>query len=181
MKRQYEESISIPNGIDCLVEGKNIKCKKDSKEISRKLDLNSIEIQIKDNKLILKAVRGTKRELKVMMSFLAHLNNMFKGLSEKFSYSLEACNVHFPMTLKLEKGRLVINNFLGERVPRYAKILPGVDVDLDGVKITVSSNNKEQAGHTAANIEKATKVRGRDRRVFQDGIFITSKPGEESK
>lgn len=45
--------------------------------------------------------------------------------------------------------------------------------------IKIESFNKEAAGQTAANIEKTTMVRAKDRRVFQDGIFITEKYGKE--
>ena len=47
---------------------------------------------------------------------------MFSGLQNKFVYKLEACNVHFPMTIKIEQGFLIINNFLGEKIPRKAKM-----------------------------------------------------------
>jgi large subunit ribosomal protein L6 len=62
---------------------------------------------------------------------------------------------------------------------RKAKIIDDADVDIDNEIITVTANNCETAGQTAANFEKATWIRLRDRRIFQDGIFITSKPGRE--
>jgi large subunit ribosomal protein L6 len=44
--------------------------------------------------------------------------------------------------------------------------------------VTVSGSDREKVGQTAANIEMACKIKKRDRRVFQDGIYIVSK-GEE--
>ena len=83
------------------------------------------------------------------------------------------------MTVKIEGSKLIINNFLGEKEKRFASIVPGVKVDVKGQQIILSGADVESVGQSAANIEKATWVANRDRRVFQDGIFITSKDGEE--
>ena len=111
-----------------------------------------------------------------MRAQLAHLKNIFLGLNERFVYELEVCNVHFPMTVKVDGSKLIINNFLGEKVPRVAQIVSGVEVKIEGSKIKLMSVDIEKAGQTAANIEKASTVRNKDRRIFQDGIFITKKP-----
>ncbi len=176
MKKQIEETLVIPEGIECIYENKTLVCKKDSTELSRKINLPKIEIEIKKNSLSFSCKKASKNEIKEIKSLMAHLNNMFFGLNGKFVYKLEACNVHFPMNLKLENDYLVVSNFLGESTPRKAKILPNVEVKIKGHEITVSSIDLELAGQTASNIEKATKIKERDRRVFQDGIYITEKP-----
>jgi large subunit ribosomal protein L6 len=79
---------------------------------------------------------------------------------------------HFPIKNIVEGNHLVIQNFLGERAPRKADILPDVKVEVKAETITVSGVDKERVGQTAANIERATKVTNRDIRVFQDGIYI---------
>jgi len=81
------------------------------------------------------------------------------------------------MNVKIDGDRVIIKSFLGETTQRIAKILSNASIDIKGNKITVSSNDIEAAGQTAANLEKATRLTGRDRRIFQDGIFITAKPG----
>ena len=51
----------------------------------------------------------------------------------------------------------------------------GVDVKVKGDIVTIEGNDIEHVGQTAANLEKATVVTGRDIRVFQDGVYTISK------
>jgi large subunit ribosomal protein L6 len=80
------------------------------------------------------------------------------------------------MTLAVNGDIFNVNNYFGERVPRAAKILNGVNVKVSNkTEITVSGIDKEAVGQTAANIERCTTIKNRDRRVFQDGIYLLNK------
>jgi large subunit ribosomal protein L6 len=82
---------------------------------------------------------------------------------------------HFPMTVKVTGDKVNIDNFLGERHPRVAKIVGSAKVNVKGDEVTVTGINKEDVGQTMANLEQATKIKGRDPRVFQDGIYLINK------
>lgn len=181
MKKSITQSIEVPNGVDAKVESGFLILRKGSTELRRPIAIPGISTKVADGKVTFLADRGNKNELKKIMSLMAHSRNLLAGLNKKFIYKLQSCNVHFPMTLKVEKDKLLINNFLGEKKPRTAVILPGVEVKVSGANITVTGHDKESTGQTAANLEKATKIRNRDRRIFQDGIFITDKALEEAQ
>jgi len=172
------EEIEIPNGISASIEDKKIILKKGNEEVSRNPN-PKIKIEVKDNKIILSSERATRKEKKVFGSIKAHIKNMINGFDNKFKYKLQVASVHFPMTLSHDKNtnELVVKNFLGEKKDRRLKILPGVDVKINKDIVELESNDIEKAGQSATNIEKGTKIRFRDRRVFQDGIFIIEKPG----
>jgi len=176
MRRKLERKIQIPTGITCEVIENKVICKKDSLELSREIPIPGTKVLISQNEILISNEKGNKNDYKKIVSLSIHLKNILSGLEDPFIYKLESCNVHFPTSLKIEGDKLEISNFLGEKVKRYAEILPGVNVDIKGPNITLSSHNLESAGQTAANFEKATKVRGRDPRVFQDGIYIVEKP-----
>ena len=81
------------------------------------------------------------------------------------------------MTVNHQSNEIIIKNFLGEKIDRKSKVLEGVNVSIDKDIITLSGNDIELVGQTAANLEKTTKIKNRDRRRFQDGIFLIEKSG----
>jgi large subunit ribosomal protein L6 len=177
MNQDIEKIIELPLDVEASLNEKEFVVKgKNNKTIKRNFNLGKLKLSIKDKKVLITAKKATKREAKVAGSIEAHIKNMIKGIKEDFVYKLEICNVHFPMTVKLDKDKFFVKTFLGESKDRVARIMPDTNVEIKGSEVIVSSPNIENAGQTAANIEKSTKVRNRDRRVFQDGIFITSKP-----
>jgi large subunit ribosomal protein L6 len=177
MKRKISETIEIPSGIQCQFAHNTLSLHKGQTVLKRKMDLPQLIVKIDSNKLVFECEKGNKTEYKTIYTLVAHVKNMIQGLEEPFVYRLESANVHFPMTMKVSGSQLIINNFLGEKTPRTADIYPNVKLDISGQKITITSADVEAAGQTAANIEKATRVPNRDRRIFQDGIYITEKPG----
>jgi large subunit ribosomal protein L6 len=177
-KAILEEDIEIPSGINAVVEGDEIIMAKDNVAIRKKIN-SMVEVKIDGNKIKLSCGRATKREKKIFGSLKAHIKNMTEGLGNKWTYKLQIATVHFPVTASIDKdsNEFVLKNFLGEKKDRRMKLTPGVDVKINKDVIELSSADVEKAGQTAADLEKLTKVRNRDRRIFQDGIFIIEKPG----
>jgi len=182
VKKDLREEIEVPEGINVSIEGNKIIMKKDNNELKRELSAR-IKTIFEGNKIILESKQATKNQRKMFGTIKAHISNMIKGLTEKFQYKLQIANVHFPMTAELDKDKneLIVKNFLGEKTDRRIKLVDGVDVKIDKENIELESIDIEKAGQCAANIEKGTRVRNKDRRIFQDGIFITEKPGRRFK
>ncbi len=176
MRNKYDVKLQIPEGVSCKVEGKIIICSRGNVSVPRKITEHNVSVKVSGNEILIGCAKANKKDVANVNSHVAHLENIFVGLKEPFSYELEICNVHFPMTVKVDGNKFVINNFLGEKVPRSADIVEGVNVKVQGNKVLVLCADIEKAGQTSANIEKAARVTKKDRRIFQDGIFITKKP-----
>ena len=100
---------------------------------------------------------------------------MIKGVTQGFTYKLKIVFVHFPMTVRIEGQRLVIQNFIGERKDREAKIVGDVKVSVEKEDVVVHGVDIEEVAQTAANIQQACKIRKKDLRKFLDGIYVYSK------
>ncbi|MBP1911887.1 50S ribosomal protein L6 [Thermococcus stetteri] len=175
------EEIKIPEGVEVTVEGNTVKVKGPKGELERELKYPGVQIFTEDGKVVIYKEFPRKRDVAIARTFKAHINNMIKGVTEGFKYKLKVVYSHFPMTVKVQGDEVIIENFLGEKNPRRAKILPGVTVKVKGSEIEVEGIDKEAVGQTAANIEQATRITKWDRRVFQDGIYIVEKAGKPIK
>ncbi len=169
----------IPEGVNAKVDGNVLNISGKNGEITRKMNLNKLEFKIFDGKIIIGRKKATKNEKKIINTMAAHIKNMIDGVQKKFEYQLKICFSHFPFTVETKGNEVLIKNFLGEKVPRKVNMLKDVEIKIDKQNITIKSADKELAGQAAANLEEVTKVKNRDRRVFQDGIYITSKAGRE--
>jgi len=179
MKKSLTQKIEIPEGVEAHIVENKLTVKGKEGEISKGFEIGEIDFKIKDKTIILHHEKATKREKKTMNTIAAHIKNMIKGVQEKFTYKLKICFSHFPVTVDVKGDNATIKNFLGEKIPRIVKIPKGVEVNADKTQITITSVDKELAGQAAANFESSTKVKGRDRRVFQDGIHMIEKAGRE--
>lgn len=171
-----EEKIQLPTELSVEYASGVLTIRKGSASTTKKLSHPLIMFAVNNNTITIATKNQKRNYKKILYTYRAHINNMIKGLNENFVYHLKLCAGHFPITIKVDKNKFIISNFLGEKVPRTANILSEATVKIDKEMITVTSSNKEAAGQTAANIERATFIRGRDRRLFQDGIYIVEKP-----
>ena len=179
MKRELSQIIEVPEGIEADIQGNSVIVKGKEGTNERKFDLANLNLEKKGNEIIIGNKKSSKKEKRRMNTIAAHIRNMINGVQKVFEYKLKICFSHFPITVEVKENEALIKNFLGERTPRKAKIPKGAEVKVDKDIVTVTARDIETAGQTAANFETATRIVNRDRRVFQDGIFITSKCGEE--
>ncbi len=175
----YSMEFEIPNGVNVEISGSLLKVKGPKGEVDKKLELtkdlklekldNKIKISTENDRRVVKSLIGTN---------IANIKNAVKGATDGFVYKLKVVYSHFPVTVKVEGRKVLISNFLGERVPRIASIVGKAEVKIEGADITVSGNNLDEVSQTAGNIELTTRITGYDKKVFQDGCYIVSK-GED--
>lgn len=179
VKKKLFQTIKIPEGIEAELEGATLTIKGPEGENKRTFEIPKLVFEKKGDEIIIGNEKATKREKKRMNTISAHIRNMIKGVQEKFEYKLKICFTHFPITVEAKGNEIIIKNFLGEKIPRKVKMPQGVEIKIEKEIITTTSSDKELAGQAAANLEKATRIRMKDRRVFQDGIFIIDKAGRK--
>jgi len=175
-----EKVIEIPNNVEVEVNSFKVKIKGSKGVLERDFSSPLFNKRItmkKENNKIFVSTESDKRKIKAMIGTIeSHLYNMFLGVQEGYSAKLKIVYMHFPFTVKISGKEVLISNFLGEKTSRKAKVIGDCKVEVQNDEIVVTGISKEDVGQTASKLERATRIKQRDRRVFQDGIFITKKP-----
>lgn len=173
---EIHHEVEIPEGVTVTVEnGHHTIIKGPKGELDRAFRYRGVRLQVDDGKVVIHKDLPRREHKAICGTYKAHVQNMIKGVTDGWTYNLKIVYKHFPIKAAVQGNVFVIENFLGERHPRKADILNGVTVQVKGEEVTVEGIDRNAVGQTAANIEMATRVRGRDIRVFQDGIYITNK------
>jgi len=176
---KISHTIDLPEGVSATLAGHDVTLAKDGKSLTREFRHPRLEVRDSSEGIEVFCNLPRRKEKALAGTWAAHLNNMARGLDSGFEYKLKAVYSHFPMTIKVQGNEMTITNLFGEKVPRVAALpwSPGdVEVKVSNkTEVTVTGADREKVGQTAANIERACHIKKRDRRVFQDGIYIVSK------
>ncbi|MCL2510057.1 MAG: 50S ribosomal protein L6 [Methanomassiliicoccaceae archaeon] len=169
---KIESTIAIPDGVTVSMSGNTVKVKGPRGELSRNFAYPSVIVAIGEGEVNVSCEYPRTKDKAMVGTFTAHIKNMIKGVTVGFTYTLKIVFSHFPMKVAVKDNRVEINNYMGGHAPRYADIVGGCKVKVNGADVTVEGNSIEGCGQTAANIERATSRLGFDKRIFQDGIYI---------
>lgn len=175
---RIEHKIAFPDGVSGTLSDGMATLSGPNGSISREFISGRVSLFAEEDAFIIRVDIPRRKEKALAGSWAAHLRNMVRGVTDGFTYHLKALYSHFPMTLAVKGNIFVVNNYFGEKVPRNAALPWASEVKVEvknKVEITVSGVDKEKVGQTAANIERCTTVKKRDRRVFQDGIYLVNK------
>ena len=170
-----ENFVEIPDGLDLKLDGKRVTVSGEKGEVVRDFGHTRPELALEGNRLRVWAVNPKKREASLVNTISTHVRNMIKGVTQGFTYKLKIVFVHFPVTVRVQGSKVTIQNFIGERRPREADIMGSARVSVKGDDVIVEGVDIEDVGQTAANIQRATKIRRKDLRKFLDGIYVYSK------
>ncbi|MFC7201687.1 50S ribosomal protein L6 [Halospeciosus flavus] len=167
---EIPEDVSVEaDRLDLTVEGPN-------GSVTRRLWYPDVSVDVEDDTVVIEAEAEDAKTNATVGTFESHVENMFHGVTEGWEYEMEVHYSHFPMQVSVEGEEVVIENFLGEKAPRRASIRGDTEVQVDGEAVILSGPSIEDVGQTAADIEQLTRVKDKDTRVFQDGVYIVEKP-----
>ncbi len=182
-------AIPIPDEVDATMDHLDLTVSGPNGEVTRRLWYPDVTVTVESvpaeperddgdtvESVVIESTAEDAKTASTMGTFESHVRNAFHGVTEGWTYQMEVFYAHFPMQVSVDGDEVVIENFLGETAPRRAQIYGDTAVAVDGEELTLSGPDIEDVGQTAADIEQLTRVPGKDTRVFQDGVYITSKP-----
>ncbi|HIH39183.1 TPA: 50S ribosomal protein L6 [Candidatus Woesearchaeota archaeon] len=175
---ELKQTVSIPEGVSVALHHNKITAKGQHGEISRIWNEPRITVKVENNQVTISSKNATKKQKRIIATTRAQIRNIVNGVKNGNEYKLKVCASHFPMQIAMEGNTIVIKNFFGEKIPRKTNLPKDVQVKIQGDKISVTGPDVEKVGKTASLIEQTCRIANRDRRVFQDGIFLIEKNGK---
>jgi large subunit ribosomal protein L6 len=159
--------MEIPKGVTVRIDGHKVTVKGPQGETHKSFP-KGVEVKTSGETVDIsasnKALKGTVESV---------IRNMIRGASQGYTRNLKLLYAHFPVTVEVKGSDVTIKNFLGEKQPRKTVLIGNTKIVAKGQSVTVSGPDKEAVGQTIANLRTAMRIRDKDGRIFQDGIYDT--------
>ncbi|MBN1802944.1 MAG: 50S ribosomal protein L6 [Candidatus Lokiarchaeota archaeon] len=174
----FREELEVPKGVKITVsEDHNITVKGPNGEVKKDFShIRGVKISQENGKLIFSAHFPQNKTLALTKTIIHIIQNLITGVQTNYTYVLMVCYSHFPCNVEIKNDEIQVVNFLGERAPRKTKYdKENVKIEVKGDEVFLEGPDKEKLGQIAANIKKCCRIRKKDPRVFQDGVYLYKK------
>ncbi|MDA4125217.1 MAG: 50S ribosomal protein L6 [Thaumarchaeota archaeon] len=167
-----QQAVKMPEGVSVKLEERTLTVKGKLGEAKKHFDKVGVNIGVEGDSVIISPFSKKKKDNVIINTVASLINNMITGVTKGYTYKLKVVYAHFPISVKVKGDEIHVENFVGERSPRIAKIVGSCKASVEGDDVIVKGVSLEDVGQTAANVELATKVKRKDSRIFLDGLYI---------
>ena len=176
IEQEISAEVEAPASVMIKKEGNAIQVKGTFGTVKKDFTKLPATVTVQGNKVKIKPYGTRKRDLAVTNTARSLIAAMIKGVEKGYTYKLKIIFAHFPISVKVKGKELHVENFYGERSARISKIVGyATKVSVVGEDVVIQGPSLENVSQTAANIELSTKTKGKDQRVFLDGLYVYSK------
>jgi len=179
------EEIPIEREVEVRVEGKKVTVKGPLGTVEKDFShVKALDLRKEGDKIVIEGYFLRKREHALVGTIASHIRNMMIGVTRGFRYKMYIVYAHFPISVKVEGDKVIIENFLGSKDRRIAKIVGNVKIKVTRDEVVIEGIDIEAVAQTAANIHLATHLTGKRRLSphgraggpgVLDGIYLYAK------
>ncbi len=164
--------VEIPTGVRASLDSDKLTVSGVLGKVRQDFSKVPVNLSIQGQKISISTHGARRTNRAIINTARSHVQNAIDGVTKGYQYKLKVVFAHFPVTVKVQGKKVLVENFYGERSARIAEIVGDTKVEVQGEDIILNGVSIEDVGQTAANLEQATTVRRKDQRVFLDGVYV---------
>lgn len=170
--QDLDTEVALPEGVSANYKDGQVTLTGPLGKVSQDFSKIPVNLAIDGNSVKLLTHGARRKNRSVINTAKSLINNAVQGVTKGYEYKLKVIYAHFPVTVKVQGKKILVENFYGERSPRVAEIIGDTKAEVQGEDIILNGVSIQDVGQTAANLEQATRVRRKDQRVFLDGVYV---------
>lgn len=170
--QDLEAVLTLPDGVSAKFENELLMIAGPLGKVQQEFSKIPVDLRISGNQVNVTTHGARRKNHSILNTARSLVHNAIEGVTKGYEYKLKVIFAHFPVTVKVQGKKVLVENFYGERAPRVAEIIGDTKVEVRGEDLIVTGVSIQDVGQTAANLEQATSVRRKDQRVFLDGVYV---------
>ena len=172
---KFQDQVDIPEGVTVSLKKHMLHFVGPLGKTHKSFRSIPVNIKITEGKILLTSIEHKKKDYAILHTARSIIRNICEGLITGYTIKMKVVFSHFPITVKVDGRKVLIENFQGERAPRITHIVGNTKVIPKGEDVLLTGEVWTDITQTAANIELKSKVKNKDHRVFLDGIYAFEK------